>query len=734
MADDLSFDITAEGDRANAAFDKVARKAQETALKIEAANLKVEKATKKATEADAKYEKGSIQSREAANRLSAAQLNLSKVMSSTATNIDHTRDKVDRLDVSHRKLDVETRRTGVDNDRLGSIMRKLGSSIGSAAFGALKGVGAIGSLASVAVTAGLAVAKLAVATAHLAVATGPALAGLLPLAAGALLIKTTLVAAGPAMLKAISPLTEAWKKQTVEVGKLASAGLRPLAREFVKTNFPQIGAAMNSIATTANAAVTSFVKWADSAPGVKAIGQIVAGTAHMFERLAPAAVKVADSIVSLAGRASGVTFNAFSDGAGAALRKFSKFLDGISATDVHDAFDKIGSLARSAGKGFEALGDGLAWAGSHMKVIDEIRTAVAVLSIVIGVATGGWLIALGGAITLVVMNWGHLTDAFKTASAWISNLGQKFPSLTGPIDAAKGAVQDIKGAFSQFLDDVGPHVQPFIDKVGDAFIRLQPTISGIVSIVGGAIKVFLQFAGPLAGTILDAIGFIIDAFSRVTEFVTFAIAGILDALAKMFQPIASLAKKLHLPFANAFQGMVDDAKNASKRMTDNIAKTKVDLAVREMERLQRKVNTLKGKKVKTEADKAAIRESERQIREFQRQINAMHGANLTIGINTVRTTSGSTAPGARGRAAGGPVAAGQPYIVGEHRPELFIPSQPGTIVPRVPAAFRGRGGASTVMLTIDSGGSSMDDLLVQILRKAVRVKGGGNVQVALGRN
>lgn len=38
-----------------------------------------------------------------------------------------------------------------------------------------------------------------------------------------------------------------------------------------------------------------------------------------------------------------------------------------------------------------------------------------------------------------------------------------------------------------------------------------------------------------------------------------------------------------------------------------------------------------------------------------------------------------------GRASGGPVRAGQPYIVGEKRPELFIPNTSGTIVPEVPS-------------------------------------------------
>lgn len=45
-----------------------------------------------------------------------------------------------------------------------------------------------------------------------------------------------------------------------------------------------------------------------------------------------------------------------------------------------------------------------------------------------------------------------------------------------------------------------------------------------------------------------------------------------------------------------------------------------------------------------------------------------------------------------GRAAGGPVQAGTPYLVGENRPEIFIPSTRGRIAPRVP---EGAGGSAT---------------------------------------
>ncbi len=74
-------------------------------------------------------------------------------------------------------------------------------------------------------------------------------------------------------------------------------------------------------------------------------------------------------------------------------------------------------------------------------------------------------------------------------------------------------------------------------------------------------------------------------------------------------------------------------------------------------------------------------------------------------------TVGTPPPSIRGgtsfvasvRAAGGPVTAGQPYIVGERRPELFVPDQNGRIVPKVPSAARGGssygGGGNTYHIT-----------------------------------
>lgn len=85
------------------------------------------------------------------------------------------------------------------------------------------------------------------------------------------------------------------------------------------------------------------------------------------------------------------------------------------------------------------------------------------------------------------------------------------------------------------------------------------------------------------------------------------------------------------------------------------------------------------------------------------------------------------------RAHGGPVTAGQPYIVGEHRPELFVPDQNGMILPRVPTAGAGAGASGPTVIEFRSDGTRLGNLLLEMNRETVRIHGRGNVQVAYGR-
>lgn len=78
-----------------------------------------------------------------------------------------------------------------------------------------------------------------------------------------------------------------------------------------------------------------------------------------------------------------------------------------------------------------------------------------------------------------------------------------------------------------------------------------------------------------------------------------------------------------------------------------------------------------------------------------------------------------------GRAGGGAVGAGQPYLVGERGPELFVPQGPGRIMPRQDISAGASGGAGkstniTVNITNQGAGGDMTRRSANQVAVAVR--------------
>jgi hypothetical protein len=78
----------------------------------------------------------------------------------------------------------------------------------------------------------------------------------------------------------------------------------------------------------------------------------------------------------------------------------------------------------------------------------------------------------------------------------------------------------------------------------------------------------------------------------------------------------------------------------------------------------------------------------------------------------------SSGIGKRKRAAGGPVVAGEPYIVGEHRPEVFVPAVNGTILPSVPKSMTESGPSVSAMWGAGGQGSASVNLTVSVAGSA----------------
>jgi hypothetical protein len=110
---------------------------------------------------------------------------------------------------------------------------------------------------------------------------------------------------------------------------------------------------------------------------------------------------------------------------------------------------------------------------------------------------------------------------------------------------------------------------------------------------------------------------------------------------------------------------------------------------------------------KTVAVSVDISAAEAALIRIRSQINAL---GRSIGPGEAASYYGQMTGAAAPRARGGPVKAGEAYVVGERQPELFIPDQDGVIMPGVPArgamtpwsgSGSGRGGGITLAATIN---------------------------------
>lgn len=165
-----------------------------------------------------------------------------------------------------------------------------------------------------------------------------------------------------------------------------------------------------------------------------------------------------------------------------------------------------------------------------------------------------------------------------------------------------------------------------------------------------------------------------------------------------------------------------------KGLDSKIAAAKKELASKDLTRAR--VATLN----------ANIEKLLRQKRAAQAAIDALRGK--TVYVTTVFATTGAGHT-PKERAVGGPVSKGQPYIVGEKRPELFVPDVDGTIIPDLSRVTSGSSGGTAMSSGVSYSRATMPAVLnlpdtefgrfiLKVLRKAIADSGSqGNVQLAL---
>jgi hypothetical protein len=240
----------------------------------------------------------------------------------------------------------------------------------------------------------------------------------------------------------------------------------------------------------------------------------------------------------------------------------------------------------------------------------------------------------------------------------------------------------------------------------------------------------------------EAAGFILR------NFVSYLVEGfrqILHGLVKAFGWVPIIGPKLK-EAERAVDGWARGVQRTITSLKADIHTEQVNMKVRDM---QRRIDSIRQNKVL--GLRAGTGSANYQIALLQYRIDHLRGKAIEItttftevhNIFTVQNAASNRGPagvtgrlrtGGIWRAAAGGIRSGY-GLVGEDGPELVKLPRGSMVYPAGQSRqmmARAAGSGGVVKLEINSGGSKLDDLLVELLRKAVRTRG-GNVQLVLGR-
>jgi len=298
-------------------------------------------------------------------------------------------------------------------------LKRLGSSMGTATRTMAKAGAMVASFSSLLGPAAIGTAKVVTATAKMGASLAPLIAFLPALAGGFALIKLTLTGMGPAMGAALTPTGDAFKRAQEHAGKLAAQGLPALAKAFNRLNMPTISLGMDSIARSTNKSVTMFGRWANSAPGMKVIGDVTDGTARAFAKIAPAVTRAAIALLNMTGRAGVADRLSALGGSVAALAgKFERWANSKSSADITRSLNLMKDAGGALGGKLVMVKDAIEWIGANPDKIKAMSDALAGIGIALGLAGGAWVAVVAGAVTLIANHWDTLKPKFEAAAKW----------------------------------------------------------------------------------------------------------------------------------------------------------------------------------------------------------------------------------------------------------------------------------------------------------------------------
>lgn len=351
------------------------------------------------------------------------------------------------------------------------------------------------------------------------------------------------------------------------------------------------------------------------------------------------------------------------------------------------------------------------WISQNPELASKIMivvTAVAGLTLAIGTlglaipSIIGGFYALGAALTFAMGPLGILITGVGIAAAVI---GGKF---LNSVTTATASVNQLQNTVNQFADplagqsraaqDFGGAVSSIGDSAKESADRMKELKKEVMEVVQSIVKDEKESSKNLAEALIEQEEKVASLRKEIRELEKTEKSR--EDAKRLRELEANLEKEEQALENNSFIRVqfADQVAEAERRASLTAFDRRVEdiMALRQervkdhlkrLEEIKQEVAAEIGKNTQIKASFVAAHEAMREestktlqqiVDDTLKQKNAFESAISAFDRFQHRTSTASTI---EGRASGGPVSRGRPYIVGEQGPELFVPGNSGTIIP-----------------------------------------------------
>lgn len=602
-------------------------------------------------------------------------------------------DDLDDLKRSAKDAGDEVDDAGKKADKAGDRLKRLGAKAAVAARTTAKLVGTVAMVGAASGPAALGLLAAGKAVAQFGMSVAPAAAVLPSLAAGLAFVAATAKLAGPAVQKRLEPIGKELGRLGDRIGRLATRHVPQLWASFKKANMGMISANMELMAKAFDKATVRMGRWVNGAEGMHAISMITGQTVGVVQQLADAAVDVGIALGRMVVRINEEGFTQFRKHIDGAADALVRLINGISRGDVEKAFRDISNVGVKVKNVFVMLRDIGRWMGENTGAVKGFSDALAGVAIVAGIASGGWMIALGGALTLLANHWDEVKRAGEKALAWFRRFRSENPAVQQVLDNLRAGVEKVKEGFRAFVDQVRPHVMPFLQALKDAWVEMAPAVSKLAPLVGEYLKTQLRAVGALLVVLLKA----------STAFLKFTTASV-----RAMKTVATQAQLLQQQIKAQFLRAALHVGESVQKMLGFLGRMPGPAGAS-----ARKAATAVGREMGRM--RGSVAEADAKVKDLKNRLAGLKSKRVRLTVETVYRNYGGEAA-ARGRsrvqtgsltgarAAGGPVRRGGTYLVGEQGPEIVtMPAAGRVLSTRDSAAAVAGAGAMQVHIHVPSG-------------------------------